>query len=158
MATDTAQGAVGGFAAGAKLGSVIPGVGTVIGGVVGAVVGGVFGGASSRKKKKAARLSREINAIQRMTARRATIVEAIQAGSMAAISAQSDGFDPQGTSSAIGIQQSVYAQAQSNLKTESMVYNRQMKIASLLKQAQRSTDTLSLLKTVADKGPGLFGK
>jgi|CXWL01.1.fsa_nt_gi hypothetical protein len=130
-------------------------VGGIIGAIGGGVIGGVLGGKSAAKQKAAARLLRETRAIERMTARRMSIVDAIQQGAVAQISGYGAGYNPEGTSSAVGVQQSIYGQEQSNLKTEAMVWNRKVKAENLIGQAAKYNNQLALFNSVAAAVPSI---
>lgn len=150
---------LGGAHAGAEAGFQVGGPwGAAIGGVIGGVTGGVFGSKAKKKRKTAERLLREVNAIKRMQNRRAAIVEAVQAQAVASVSGYGDGYNPEGTSSAVGVQQSIYAQVQSNLKTESTIYGRQEKAAQLMKQSGRAINTLGTLASLAKTGGDLYSR
>jgi hypothetical protein len=146
-------GATSGAASGAEAGATFGPYGAVIGAVVGGVTGGVLGGKATKARKSAARLLRENAAIERMTNRRLAIVSAIQQAAVTKVAGEGDGYNPEGTSSSIGVQQSIYGQIQANLVTEAMMFNRSKMAASKLSTAQKYDNYMSMFQGAA-KGVG----
>lgn len=151
-----------GASEGAKTGATFGGGwGAAIGGVIGGITGGIFGSRSKKKKKTAERLAREVQAINRYQARKNFITEGVAATAASIVAGQSGGFDPEGTSSAIGMRQAALSATVSGLKTEGMVYGRNQKIQKALKKAGQLDNTFSFLKQLSSaassaKTSGMF--
>ena len=127
VVTNTAAGAATGFAVGGP-------VGAVVGGVIG-FVSGVIGFGCSQKRRKAAKLKRQVRAINNVLLRRQAIVEYIAASAVSQVGIIGSGAGTGRSSGGFGVQASARTQVKSNLKVNRELYRRGEKIGKLEQQA-----------------------
>lgn len=132
-------------------------VGAVVGGAIGAV-SGMFGLSSSKKKKQAKKLMKEVSAIQRMQARRRALVEYQQAQAFVVAGGAASGFNPEGTSSMIAARQGVLAQVQSNLKTEAIIHGRAERAGKKMESAAKLAGIGQAIGSIGQAAIGAYFK
>lgn len=156
--TEGVASAAGSIGAGAAAGAMVGGpVGAAVGAAIGAVAG-AFGLGASRAKRKAAKLKRQVRALNNVILRREAIVEYIAVSASLQVGIIGSGAGTGRSSGGFGVLASSRTQVAANLKSNKILYQKGTKIDKLERRAQKNSLIQSGIMEGFEAAAGVYGK